>query len=82
MTDNEDRPDPIGAASARERGATSFLSIDVIENVGSDLQLVICDQHITGLGGMGTKFEKGAVRLTAADQDRLIEALTLARSTR
>lgn len=82
MADTPGR-EPIGTASARERGALSFWSIDTVENVGADVQLVICDQNVNRSSGeLTAKYERGYVRLTAEDQARLIEALNLARATR
>lgn len=59
-------PDPIGVASARERNATRA---DVIGAV-----------YLRDYGEISRLHEQAVIRLTPADLDRLVDALTLART--
>lgn len=72
--------DPIGVASARERGAPEVDAISAIERVGNDLQIVVTRTWISSSGTLDRLREKATVRLTGTDLDRLVDALTLART--
>lgn len=72
--------DPIGVASARQRNAPDVDAISAIERVGNDLQIIVARTWIRSSGTLGQLSEKATVRLTGADLDRLVDALTLART--
>lgn len=71
-----------GYTAANERGASSAEVIVSVENVsGGDTLLALGHVLINRYGdAYGRISDRGTVRLTAADRDRLIDTLSLARS--
>ncbi len=73
---------PIGLASAMSRGTSEADVISSVEQVaGGDLLVSVGSVFIGRSGDLGRLHEQAVIRLTAADRDRLIEALTWARTS-
>jgi hypothetical protein len=71
--------EPIGVESARQRGATKAVVVQSVETVGSgDLLVNIGWATINTYGELGRVHEDTVLRLTPADQARLVDLVQFA----